>query len=95
MKQYLYAIRDAKNTFLAPLCDSNDSSAVRNFDIACKAPDSMIRRYPADFSLWCIGSYDTETGDIVPEHRMVIDATSLVFRKEYEGADDSSREEDQ
>lgn len=75
----IYAIRDAKTSFMPCNVDYNDASAVRNFEHACKAPDSLMASHPADYSLWRLATYDTDSGVISPESAPVqlADAASL------------------
>lgn len=63
----IYAIKDAKTTFMPANVDYNDASAVRNFEHAVRQPDSLLRSHPADYSLWRVGQYDNEDGEITPE----------------------------
>lgn len=62
MKQGLYAIHDdAAAIFLPPDLATFDEVAIRNFDFAMQKNEMMNFR-PADFSLWYVGTFDTETG---------------------------------
>lgn len=64
----LYVVRDIKSGYTAPMLDLNDESAIRNFKDSClnvKLNPSMFYN-PSDYSLYCVGSYDTETGIIQP-----------------------------
>lgn len=85
MKGYLYSIKDAKTGFMAPAFDSNDATAVRNFDAACQHPESLLRQYPSDFSLWRVAEIDLDTGKVEPSLELVVSADSLIYRKEHEG----------
>lgn len=76
----IYAIRDAKTAFMPATVDFNNDSAIRNFEHACKVSDSLMASHPADYSLWCLGSYNTDTGVIsaadVPVQ--IADASSIL-----------------
>lgn len=61
----IFAIRDLRTGFMNPLVDLGDDSAMRNFAFACAASDSMIGFRPGDFDLYRLGSFDTESGQIV------------------------------
>lgn len=76
----VYAIKDAKTSFLPCNVDYNDASAIRNFEHAVIAPDSLMRSHPADYTLYRLGSYNTETGLIVSEAdpQQIADAASIV-----------------
>ncbi|ALS03469.1 VP5 [Gokushovirus WZ-2015a] len=76
----VYAIKDAKTSFMPCNVDYNDASAIRNFEHAVMAPDSLMRSHPADYTLYRLGSYNTETGLIVSEAdpQQIADAASVV-----------------
>lgn len=67
----IYAIKDAKSTFMPCTVDVNDATAVRNFEHAVRLKDSILSSHPNDFALFRVGSFDNETGivtaPIVPE----------------------------
>ena len=72
MKYPMYAICDAKTGYMPPTIDYNDASAVRNFEHAVKASDSLMGSHPSDYSLRRVGEYDTDTGVITPEDFPVV-----------------------
>jgi hypothetical protein len=76
----VYSIKDAKTSFMPCNVDYNDASAIRNFEHAVMAPDSLMRSHPADYTLYRLGSYNTETGFIVSEAdpQQIADAASVV-----------------
>lgn len=76
----VYAIKDAKTSFMPCNVDYNDASAIRNFEHAVMAPDSLMRSHPADYTLYRLGSYNTEIGTILPldDPRQIADASSVV-----------------
>lgn len=78
----IYAIRDELTTWLTPMVDTNDHSAIRNFRLALSSPRSIMEKNPTDFCLYRIGEYDNETGKITP-----LDAPEFVMRGEREVID--------
>lgn len=65
MKYVVVAIRDDKTGFFSPQCEPNEASAVRNFEHAVTSrPDSLFFTHPADYSLFRVGAFDSETGVI-------------------------------
>lgn len=79
----LYAIKDAKNGFMFPQTDANDETAIRNFSNALRDENSLLYRYCNDFSLWKVGEFNSETGEIFPLALQLVDAASIVYgRKE-------------
>ena len=67
----LYAVKDAKSTFMPCTVDVNDATAIRNFEHAVRQKDSILTSNPNDIALFRVGSFDNETGavtaSIVPE----------------------------
>lgn len=75
----IYVIRDVHTGFMTPMVDQNDASALRNFEHAVMNTESLYHSHPKDYSLYKIGTYDTETAainPIIPE--LIVDAFSLV-----------------
>lgn len=66
MVKNLYSIRDVKSTFMPPFIDDNDEVAQRNFAFAISNRPDVIAYAPSDFSLMRIGTFDTESGALVP-----------------------------
>lgn len=60
----LYAIKDAKSTFMPCTVDVNDATAIRNFEHAVRQQDSILASHPNDFALFRVGSFDNETGTV-------------------------------
>lgn len=65
MKKNLYAMRDRLNGFLSPMVDIDDQNAMRNFDVGCRN-NGVIWFNSGDFSLYRIGEFDDESGEITP-----------------------------
>lgn len=68
----VYAIYDTRaEYYLTPFFMANDATAVRAFQGQSKTP-GLMQDYPEDFSLHCIGTYDTNLGEVLHEpHRMI------------------------
>ena len=63
----VYAIYDsAAHVFTAPTIDISDASAVRSFQQAIANSGSVMNFKPDDFSLYQVGSFDVETGELEP-----------------------------
>lgn len=67
----VYAIRDIKTGFMTPTFDVNDQTAIRNFSHAVVNSDTVLFSYAKDFSLYRLGTYDSDTGSLVPEPQPV------------------------
>ncbi len=63
MNKPVYAIYDAKSTFLDPVVDSGDASARRAFAFAINN-GGLMGFAPGDFQLYHIADYDTCTGSL-------------------------------
>ena len=62
----VYSVFDTKaNCFNAPFFVSNDNLAKRNFVTLRDDPLSTVNKFPDDFQLFDLGSYDDLTGLIV------------------------------
>ncbi len=82
MKYGIYSIFDeAAGIFTAPTIDISDESAIRNFQKACSEAGSMMNFKPSDFSLYAVGTWDTDTANIesfVPPERLVVGSREMV-----------------
>lgn len=65
MIQKIFCVHDSKaGTFLLPFYAINVEVAQRHFARGVADPNLDIAHYPEDFSLWEIGSYDTNTAKL-------------------------------
>lgn len=71
----IYSIRDVRTGFLSPTYDLNDAVAARNFAHAVMNSDSILFTHAADFDLFRIGTFDSETGCLIPEDMPVFVAS--------------------
>lgn len=63
----VYAIYDSKvQAFLQPWYAQNHATACRNLELACRDPKSGFVQFPVDYTLFCIGEYDDQSGVISP-----------------------------
>lgn len=60
----IYAIKDAKSCFMPCTVDTNDATAIRNFEHAVRQPGSLLASHPNDFTLFRVGTYDDATGSV-------------------------------
>lgn len=62
----LYSVRDRKsNQFSVPFGGLADGEACRNL-MEMAREGSLLRKYPGDYSLFCVGSIDPNTGFLTP-----------------------------
>ncbi|UPW41055.1 nonstructural protein [Sigmofec virus UA08Rod_5658] len=65
----IYSIRDALSGFMTPVIEQNDAIAMRNFAMACdrmSSSNSLMVFRPRDFSFYRIGTFDSDSGLVVP-----------------------------
>ncbi|AXH77339.1 MAG: nonstructural protein [Microviridae sp.] len=80
MKTFVYVVLDKlAGAYGTPFVMQNDAIASRDFAFACKQPESSLSRHPADYSLWCIASYDDNSGIIEPLEKMRYIADAINF----------------
>lgn len=67
MMLHLYAVRDIKaQAFGRPFTIANNAMAFRAFVAAQQDSSSEMSKYPEDFQLYQLGSFDDQTGEIIP-----------------------------
>lgn len=71
----VYAIRDVKTSFLSPTLDTNDGSAIRNFNSSIQRSDGIMLTHASDFTLYRIGDYNADTAELIPIHPIVLIAS--------------------
>lgn len=83
MQQYIFAIFDEKlGEFNTPVVFPSRGVAQRSLqdEVNRVDPQNAVNRYPSDFSLFCIGSFNTYDGvitsNVMPE--LVVRASDLV-----------------
>jgi len=85
MQLKIYSIRDTKsNVFNNPFYKSTHGEAERDFTSVVNDEKSMINKYPADFSLWYLGTYDSDSGrfESLPVPDMIIEARQCLIKEQ-------------
>lgn len=83
MMLQIYSVYDAKACFFGqPFFDQNPASAIRNFSDAVNDgsnPHNMWHKHPEDYSLFCIGDFDNQNGELIPilPPRSLVTASAL------------------
>lgn len=62
----LYCIKDECVGFSIPFAQENDGVASRSFENSYRVENSIYCTRPQDYSLYCVGSFDNVTGEVVP-----------------------------
>lgn len=77
----VFSIYDGKiGAFMRPFFDSYTGNALRSFEEACKEPSSPFAKFPQDFVMYEIGTFDDSKGVFVSHNPLVQQATALEFR---------------
>lgn len=72
MKHMYYSVYDVlAETFTMPTELHNDNVAMRTFKEACKTVDGY-KQHPEDMQIFKVGEFDDETGDLIPEVRLLM-----------------------
>lgn len=83
--KYLYAIFDnTTKLFEPPFVDINNGSALRRIqDLMMSNPQSPYAKFPDDFSLMVIGTWNEETGHVYTDAAdMVQPLNKIIIKKE-------------
>lgn len=73
-----YAILDLKSqTYNQPYFLSGDGVAMRQLHMIANDPESMVSKYPNDYRLFRVGTFNIKTGEIASELNYICDAASL------------------
>lgn len=58
----VYSVRDALTGYMSPTFEVSDPVAMRNFEYAVRNTESLLGSHPEHYSLFKIGTYDSDTG---------------------------------
>lgn len=87
MEYNLYAIHDAATGFFgAPMAQDNDAVAMRSFAHECYKEDSVWNSHASDFSLFFVGTYTAETGEVNPVTPFVVCRATDFVKPKRKGA---------
>lgn len=64
----IYSVFDHKaKAFAQPWFQLTDGLAIRAFTEACNDAQTNLNKYPEDFVLYCVGTFDETTGTITAD----------------------------
>ncbi len=67
MRVELFAVFDAAaKRFIDPFCGPTLEYAIRGFREVCETDGHQFQKYPEDYSLFHVGSFDSELGALTP-----------------------------
>lgn len=81
MVQQIYGVFDRKSAlYRFPQFVRTEGQAIRSFETGCLDPQTEMGRFPADFDLYLIGSWDDERGVLIPRDQpsFVISALTVI-----------------
>lgn len=68
MKHRLYAVYDSKGgSYTIPFFDHAEGRALRTFKDCCNDPEHQFGKHPEDYTLFDVGQYDDDTGEITQD----------------------------
>lgn len=85
MELKVYAIHDAKaKCFGQPFFMAQNGQAIRSFSDLVNDKQSMVSKHPGDFKLYCVGSYDDNSGEFVSaaQPEFLANASDFVVNEE-------------
>lgn len=87
MNLHIFAVFDSKaRTYLLPFYSPNLQVAQRHFARGVADPSLDIGQYPEDFSLWELGTFDTNTAVIVPLQQPINHGLGTLYREQKNAA---------
>lgn len=78
MIKKIFSVKDDKSGFDSLFMCENELVAKRDFFVAVSDSNSMFAKFPHDFHLYCVGSFDTVTGEIIPDNIHLCCANDLL-----------------
>jgi hypothetical protein len=67
VKLLVFSVFDSKaEVYGTPVFFPTKGLATRAFDDQVNNPESQISKHPGDYTLFCIGEFDMDTGQLVP-----------------------------
>jgi len=77
----IFTVYDLKSeTYLPPFCMRSKGEALRSWQTIVNDDQSNFSKFPADFTLYEIGSFDDNSGELVYYPRISL-GSALEFRK--------------
>jgi len=81
MINYIFSVYDVKTQlYSAPFYNIRKEAAIRDFAYVCNDPNCEFNRYPSDYALYILGTFDNETGnfDIYPHSEYLTVASNHI-----------------
>lgn len=87
MKIELFTVKDVKaGRFTGVVMFPNRQVALRAFSTAVndKSSQSLLSQYPEDAQIFCVGTFDDESGELIQTSEFVCNALDLVKKETSE-----------
>lgn len=92
MNKQIFCIWDsAAHAYLDPFTAPTIEFAIREFRRAINTPDHQFAKYPEDYTLYHIGEFSAETGDLIPGQlhslgvaQTFVEQTTIPFEQDLE-----------
>lgn len=86
MKNYVYSVLDTKlGVFGGLFVDGSDGAAIRGFGdgVNDKNPKNRWNAHPEDFTLYRVGEFNIDTGELIPQHpaKSLVTASGMIEAK--------------
>lgn len=80
MKTSIFSVFDSKlAVYNTPFFMQREQAAIRSFTDAVNDPQTTLNKHPEDYTLFHIGDFDDDTGELIPVHpRGLITASAVV-----------------
>lgn len=83
MKFEIFSVYDAKaEQFNTPMFLPKKGQAIRAFADQVKDPASELAKHPEDYTLFCLGSYESDDGKFEPGTSPVALCSALDFKED-------------
>lgn len=84
MKLLMFSIHDSKaNSFITPFFSPTEGVAKRSVKHAVNSPDTDFGRFPADYTLFHVGYFETDQGEAI-KIKPIIEMGNLLTYKNQE-----------
>lgn len=75
----VFSVLDRKSCYLRPFFEKYTANALRSFEEACKETSSPFHKFPLDYILYEVGTFNEETGVLEKHQTPVMQATAADF----------------
>ena len=74
----MFSIHDEKAVaYITPFFMHNEMMATRQFKNMLTDENATISKNPEDYSLWYLGEFDDNSGELIPDRKLLLSGNSL------------------